>query len=163
MVVGYSDDHAGDVYRMWMLDSKKILTSRDIIRLNKLYKEYMAEPHEREGSNTYFVGGVAIKQEPQETPVIAEEVTSNEVEEEVIEADAEVQEEDETPVPRLGRELRNLLQTSYNNVIEQVEVCMMIQEDDEPDYKSAIMSSNKANWKATVKEEFNNFKEKQVW
>ena len=40
MFVGYAEDHAGDVYRMWNPATKKIVLSRDIQWLNKSYGEW---------------------------------------------------------------------------------------------------------------------------
>ena len=41
MMVGYAENHAGDVYRMLNLRTKKISLSRDICWLKKSYGEYM--------------------------------------------------------------------------------------------------------------------------
>ena len=40
MFVGYTTKHAGDVYRMLDLDTKRITTSRDIRWLDKSYSEW---------------------------------------------------------------------------------------------------------------------------
>jgi hypothetical protein len=39
--VGYSVHHANDVYRMLNLDIKRIMQSRDIIRLNEAYHDWI--------------------------------------------------------------------------------------------------------------------------
>jgi hypothetical protein len=39
MFMGYSIDHANDVYRMLHIKTKKIINSRDIIWMNKVYKD----------------------------------------------------------------------------------------------------------------------------
>ena len=48
MFVGYADNHAGNVYRFVNLKTKKIILSRDITWMNKLYGEiYEKEDIER--------------------------------------------------------------------------------------------------------------------
>jgi hypothetical protein len=41
MFVGYSGNHANDVYRMLNLDTKSVIHSRDIIRLNEAYHDWI--------------------------------------------------------------------------------------------------------------------------
>jgi len=43
MFMGYSVNHAHDVYRMLNLDTKKIINSRDIIWLNQVYNDWRAK------------------------------------------------------------------------------------------------------------------------
>ena len=43
MMVGYHDEHAGDVYRLYNPKTKRIMTSRDVRWLNKSYGTYCAE------------------------------------------------------------------------------------------------------------------------
>ena len=38
--VGYATNHAGDVYRMFNITTRKISMSRDVIWLDKLYGDY---------------------------------------------------------------------------------------------------------------------------
>ena len=40
LFVGYPDDHAGDVYKLLSLATKKIIKSRNVIWMNKAYSEY---------------------------------------------------------------------------------------------------------------------------
>ena len=40
MFVGYPKDHAADTYKMFNLQTKKVIMSRNIIWLNKFYSEY---------------------------------------------------------------------------------------------------------------------------
>ena len=39
MLVGYAFDHAGDVYGMWNPDTNRVLISRDIIWLKRIFFE----------------------------------------------------------------------------------------------------------------------------
>jgi predicted ATP-grasp superfamily ATP-dependent carboligase len=39
--VGYSVDHANDVYRMFNFNTKRIIYSRDVVWLGKSYKNWM--------------------------------------------------------------------------------------------------------------------------
>jgi hypothetical protein len=40
MFMGYSSNHAHDVYRMLNIETKKIINSRDIVWMNKVYKDW---------------------------------------------------------------------------------------------------------------------------
>jgi hypothetical protein len=40
MFMGCSINHAHDVYRMLNIETKKIINSRDIIRMNTVYKDW---------------------------------------------------------------------------------------------------------------------------
>ena len=40
MLVGYADDHSGDVYRFLNIHTKRIIMSRDARRLNIISKHY---------------------------------------------------------------------------------------------------------------------------
>jgi hypothetical protein len=43
MFMGYSINHAHDVYRMLNIETKKVINSRDIIWLNKVYKDWQIQ------------------------------------------------------------------------------------------------------------------------
>ena len=48
MMVGFYEDHAGDVYRLYNLKTRRIITSRDVRWLGKMYHDYVSS--ERSGS-----------------------------------------------------------------------------------------------------------------
>jgi hypothetical protein len=40
MFLGYPDSHSSDVYHMWNLKTERVVKSRDVLWLNKSYKQY---------------------------------------------------------------------------------------------------------------------------
>jgi hypothetical protein len=47
MFIGYSINHAHDVYRMLNIETKKIINSRDIIWMNKVYKDWKDQKYKK--------------------------------------------------------------------------------------------------------------------
>jgi Reverse transcriptase (RNA-dependent DNA polymerase)/gag-polypeptide of LTR copia-type len=141
MMVGYSKDHAGGVYRMWVPDTQRIIESRDITWLNKIYKEYVIKDSTREGPK------IEVIEDDDEEP-------GNLDEKQVYK-----------PKQELSREVRNL-HTFYNNVLDQVDIAMAANEKEEntdPTYEEAINGPNHKEWKEAILEELENFEEKGVW
>jgi hypothetical protein len=84
MFVGYSPNHAGDIFRMWDPETKRVHVSRDIIWLNKMYfnqtTEWINVPRNNFTSNNdYDSDNVQLENENNNNSNEDEEI-SNEIE-----------------------------------------------------------------------------------
>ena len=173
MMVGYSDDHAGNVYCMWMLQTKRIVHTRDIIWLKVLYKAYMhlsKDEQERMSINQ-------IDYDEEENTLPDEDVNNtnnnNNIQQLDEDNDPPIRENNEDPtqcvvIPRvkgLNRELRNL--NTFYNVLEQVDVAMAMsvinESNNQPTFAEAMKRSDKQRWLDAIDKEFDNFKKLKVW
>jgi hypothetical protein len=114
MFMGYSINHAYDVYRMLNIETKKIINSRDIVWMNKVYKDWKDQKDKKKSEVDYDDDAVEPK-------IQAANKTQN-----------EAQEEKFLDEQKRAKDYRNLrqLESSFNpevaKIVERIEKGMEI-------------------------------------
>jgi len=185
MFVGYADNHAGDVYRMLDLKTNRVVISRDLTWLNKVYGVYAGIT----GTQVVHAQDKQVEEDEAEDDDTIHTSNKNWASDhDMVE---EVQPEPEPargiqPVSRMVREL----DTSYNPVLsrqidslvedlEQAEVaffgkaiatievaCMSEDYTEPPSFAEAwdhVDKTERDHWRAAIKKEINSMIEKRVW
>ena len=133
MFLGYADNHSADVYRFLKMGTKRVVLSRDVIWLNKLYCHYknsfktnyqsyidefeeevfdsVKESNEEESPKLTVP---AMEQEGEERVVDDEEESTTEEDTEIVEVETIPR-----PSKKLSHEMRNL-HTFYNPTLEDM-------------------------------------------
>jgi hypothetical protein len=108
MFMGYSINHAHDVYRMLNMETKKVINSRDIIWLNKVYKDWkvqkakkMVEDDDDDAVEPKIQAASKSQEEVQEERVLDEQKSSK--------------------VYRNLRQLESSFNPEASNVVERIE------------------------------------------
>jgi Reverse transcriptase (RNA-dependent DNA polymerase) len=178
MFVGYAENHAGDVYRMLVLKTNRIVMSRDIIWLNLVYGKYKGlEPGTHE-----VVEETEFKYNPVHTSTVYPEEVIDEPPEEVIDEPPEempdlVKSDELVPrdvkkpynrYDRLQGELKRL-NTSYNplEIVDMAFIGATTSGYTEPQtFRDAWHhddATEREGWMGAIKKEMQSMLSKQVW
>jgi hypothetical protein len=167
MFVGYAENHAGNVYRVMNLKTKRVMLTRDVKWINKFIVE-LDEP--RKSNDIYEIDteDEVRVQEAQERPA---EMDENEREEPV-----HPNNEENVIQPRLTRELRGL--EPFNNPGrleiegENNQLCFFVPDANNEDdsvpltFKDAWYHEDpdeRAKWRAAIRLEFKQMLKNMVW
>jgi hypothetical protein len=169
MFVGYAHNHAGDVYRMFTLDTQKVIMSRDIIWLNKVYGQYKGL---KPGTTQIIDTDIEIEYQPVLTqtsdPIVLEEQESEPVITPVPEEVTSEQKEKSKKHDRLRGELRRL-NTSYNpqEISDMAFISATTSSYTEPQtFKEAwnhAETDEREGWQGAIEKELNDMITKNVW
>jgi len=67
MIVGYSEDHPRDTYRLYILDTRRVVIARDVQWLNWKYKESDITPNDNLGVDIQY--WIENEENTDETPL----------------------------------------------------------------------------------------------
>ena len=176
MFVGYATNHAGDVYRMLDLNTKKITMSRDIKWLNKTYGEWkdkkvetIEEVYEDSTPNETIVESTTEENQTGDETTKERAKLQKELEIDTHEDIEDVEERSRGPrTLRSGRELRNvtweisdlhvaLMMSTVDSVTKEVEPITF----KEAWWHENLQSRNK--WRNAIRLEFSNMNKRIVW
>jgi len=164
MFLGYAKDHAGDVYRMLNLTTRKVIITRDVRWINKKY-------HDKKGK----VGKVFLQEIDDEEEEREQRVEPALAEQNQPQRDEQTQNEERPQ--RLPRELRNLQPFNKPGRLEQEQegegtlFCFIAPEvqdnDDTPQtFQEAWWHPNeekRKKWREAIRLEFRQMIKLQVW
>jgi hypothetical protein len=170
MFVGYSVNHANDIYRMLNLDTKRIIQSRDIIWLNEAYHDWFDRKVSQKKETDDEYDDVIANSKIQEVKDVQDKLGS-------------VQDQDELKKKKIYRVMR-LLESSFNPeastvlqnieqgreiLLEQANIGLFsgIVIDEEPSTFDEAWSHDdpkaRGKWQDAIKEEFCDMNKQQVW
>ena len=176
MMVGYHDDHAGDVYRLYNPKTKRIMTSRDVRWLNKLYGAYYSE----QDTGSRFAELGRDMSDSDESSDSEDEGATNQLIKPVTRAAVPPSHRSRrTKNPRLNNALKKL-NTSYNptimgaialNMMEPMEDFAFVGGTDD-DYRNPSTfqeawhhpnEEDRRKWREAIRKEFRDMIAKRVW
>ena len=158
--VGYAENHAGDVYRMFNTKTRKVSMSRDITWLGKVYGDYFKL---KDGKRTIVSYEIESEEENDDSATTDQEGTIGGVVETAGTSGKSVN-------TRLLGELKRL-NASYNPLIQEV-TDMAFVSATESDYLEPQTFSEawehpdateREGWRAGIRKEFRDMLSKQVW
>ena len=166
MFVGYAHNHAGDVYRMLDLKTRKICVSRDVTWLKKLYGEYIKNEDKKE---------VLEDEEeeeakpPKKTPVTVPPNVEKELKVQTNENLGTVAERSSGPrYLRSGKEIGALTWETF----AQFNMALLSTENKENEPTEPLTfqeawwqedTSQRDKWRTAIKTEFNNMVKRGIW
>lgn len=188
MFIGYSDDHEGDCFRLYKLETRSVILSRDVRWSEKLYGQYMNQStmdDEEELSDTQGVQNEVHQMVPTPNQVAVQPQTNGRVlrSGRVIGTQADkdlyavhgskgaaaiqrqyaVREEE-------AKEAVEAFETTVDpleEAVEQVDLalvsCVNSTLGEPKSYTEAMLRADKEEWIKAVKQEYKNIKEKHVW
>jgi hypothetical protein len=109
MFIGYSINHAHDVYRMLNIKTKKIINSRDIIWMNKIYKDWKDQKDKKKSE-------VDNEDDAVEPKIQAANNPQNKVQEEKV-----LDEQKRAKVYRNLRQLKSSFNPEAAKIVESIE------------------------------------------